>query len=108
MPAKHETVGEETEQNRLGKVHNCLSVDCESLSAEVELETGQELGLKMHRRNRCLRHLRYRRSCTLQMRHGGREVAVDEVNGGLGNMMDVACPWPGWESSSHDRKSRGY
>ena len=25
------------------------------------------------------------------MRHGGREVAVDGMNGGLGRMMDVAC-----------------
>ena len=59
LPAEYETIWEETEQNRLGEVHDCLPVNREALSSEVELKAGQELGLKVHRGNRCLRHLRY-------------------------------------------------
>ena len=62
LPAKHETIWEETKQNRLGEVHDCFPVNCESLSSKVELKASQELRLEMHGRNRCLRHLRYWRS----------------------------------------------
>lgn len=36
------------------------------------------------------------------MRHGGREVVVDGMDGGLGMLMCVACVWSDLEKSSHD------
>jgi hypothetical protein len=62
LPTKDESVREQAEQDRLGQVHDRITVDGEALAAEVEVKAGKQLGLEAHPGRDMLRDLGYRRA----------------------------------------------
>jgi hypothetical protein len=46
VPTEDETVREKTEKDRFREIHDCLSVNGETLAAEVEEETRNEVRLE--------------------------------------------------------------
>ena len=81
MTTEDEAVGKEAEEGGFGKAEDVLALDGESPSAEIELEPGEELGLKV-RLDRGLGDLGNGRVGEVDGSHGGDE-GVEDVGDGV-------------------------
>lgn len=76
LPAEDEAVGEKTEKDALGEVHNRVPVHIEPLSAQIKQQAREELGLQVRvSRHLSLRNLGYWRGGHGRCRHG-RQVTM--------------------------------
>ena len=80
MATEDEPVGEQTKEDGFGKTEDVLALDGESPSAEIELEPGEELGLKV-RLDRGLGDLGNGRVGEVDGSHGGEEGVADGGDG---------------------------